>query len=410
MNILLFTHHLSQGGAEKTVRTLSEYLNDHYPDVSCYICVVYDAPELKNYPRNVIVMEHRSRREDSKCKKAVNVLAQIREMKEIKRRYQIDVCVSFLAGADIINVLSGTGEKQIVSVRNIQSHFAHNIFQKIYRQTAYKKCDYIVACSETVRHDCISNFHVPENKIGTILNAASPLKLTGETISSFADFRKTHHVILNVGRLEPEKGQMYLIRAFAEFIKNFPVQQDGKRPGLVFLGEGGLFEILQNALNKLHISQDVLFCGNQPNPSDYMQQADMFVLSSNVEGMPNVLLEALQNGLPCIATECGAREILAPKTDPIKDRTDGIDCAEYGILVPVCGSETSRNDIEDMDIMSELRPEEKILSRAIKQLYSDEELKMQYRMRSEKAVSRLTMENISSQWMQVIRKTMQEIR
>ena len=403
MNILFFTHHLNQGGAEKTVRTLSEYFNTHALGVKSFLCVVYDDPDLKPYPKNVIVMQHKSDPQDSRFSKGWNVLAQIREMKRIKKRHAIDVCISFLPGADIINVLSGVGEKEIVSVRNIESLFVHSIFKKWYVNVAYRKCDYIVACSETVRRDCIDYFKVPEQKITTIYNAATQMQLTGHTVTEFQDFVKNHFVFINVGRLAPEKGQLHLLRAFAYFCKEAEFARENRRPGLVLVGDGELFEPLRQMSVDLGISDQVLFCGRQANPADYMRASDVFVLSSNMEGMPNVLVEALQSGLPCIATECGAREILAPETDPISDRTEAVDLAEYGILVPVCGAES--NDALNWRTDIPLSGREKTLSEAIKMLYTDKKLIEKYRNKATHATKDMSIETISNLWLNAIRKT-----
>ena len=140
-NVMLFTHHLNSGGAEKVVRTIAEYINSVDCGWTAWICVVYDDLELHKTLRNVIVMNHHSDREDSQFHKGINVLYQIAEMRRIKRKHHIDVCISFLPGADIINVFSGTGERQIVSVRSIESRFTHSIWKKIYVKCSYKKCD-----------------------------------------------------------------------------------------------------------------------------------------------------------------------------------------------------------------------------------------------------------------------------
>lgn len=466
LNILFFTHHLNHGGAEKTVRTLSTYFNTHDMGFASYICVVYDDPDMPEYPQNVIVMRHRSKPGDSKLKKACNVLSQIREMKEIKRNYQIDVCISFLPGADIINVLSGVGEKQIVSVRNTESMFVKNVWKKWYVQTAYRKCDYIVATSSVVLEDCISYFGAPKEKICAICNVASPLSRTGEATDAYQAFCETHMTYINVGRLAPEKGQVHLLRAFADFVnrhenefmnasktdKVSAHEFNQKTPGLVLVGDGELRTILMNLAERLGISKHVLFCGNQPNPADYLEKADVFVLSSDVEGAANVLIEALQCGMACISTDCGAaRDILNPdigsaesaekdiqaskidlRGEPTGDvpspgtnvsvnasvnasvntsantsvrETRGMELATYGILVPTCG--TVQENIEEIVARRELSAEEQLLSDAMEHMYLDDALREHYRSTSKKAVEPLSLEAICKQWRDVIMHTMQ---
>lgn len=418
LNILFFTHHLNHGGAEKTVRTLSTYFNTHDMGFASYICVVYDDPDMPEYPQNVIVMRHRSKPGDSKLKKACNVLSQIREMKEIKRNYQIDVCISFLPGADIINVLSGVGEKQIVSVRNTESMFVKNVWKKWYVQTAYRKCDYIVAMSGTVMKDCISFFGVPKNKICTIGLAAVPLLSTGEVTNEFQAFCEKHLTYINVGRLAAEKGQIHLLRAFAAFLNKYVGVENAKEinrnaPGLVFLGDGELRDDLKTLAENLEVSEHIFFCGRQKNPADYMKQSDVFVLSSDVEGGPNVLVEALQCGMACISTDCGAaRDILNPDIDSAESAEKDIqaskidlrvELAAYGILVPTCG--TVQENIEEIATRRELSAEEQLLSDAMERMYLDDALREHYRCTAKKAVEPLSLEAICTQWRDVIMHT-----
>ncbi len=387
-NILLFTHSLSGGGAEKTVRRLAKYINVHDLGIKAYVCVVYDDPKYHEEVDELIILKHKSAPDDGYITKAINVLKQMKEMKTIKKRYKIDTCISFLPGADIINVFSGVGEKQIVSVRNKESLFTHNIFKKIYVKIAYSRCDKIVAVTEAVRQDCIHFFGAPEDKVITIHNAVSELNQAPEIKQSVLEFIEGHKVIVNVGRLTQQKGQEYLIRAFAKVVKKH------KNYRLLILGEGELRDHLNKLTFKLGIHDMVMLAGNVVNPAAYLKRSDLFVLSSNVEGMPNVLLEAMQCSLPCISTECGAREILAPDTDT-EYKTSDIEIAKYGILVPVCGEQAS-------DIETGLVGKEQILASAIEKLIDDTDLQLLFKERADECLARFEMSTLVDKWVQVI--------
>lgn len=327
-NILLFTHHLSGGGAEKAVRTLSEYINSEVDGYTSWICVVYDDKVLHGIPKNVIVLRHRSSEDDNPVQKGMNVLAQIQELRRIKKRFSIDVCVSFLPGADFINVNSGTGELQIVSVRNIESRWLNRVGKKAYVKYSYRRCDRIVAVSELARLDVIRNFGISSEKVITIHNTVMPVARHECADDAFLKFTAGRCVIINVARLAPEKGQENLLKAF-KMIKD---SEPAKDLCLVIIGEGAERESLENIIDKLGLGSSVMLTGYKSNPADYMYRSDIFVLSSLTEGMPNSLLEAMACGLPVISTDCGAREILDPDA-PADKSSDGSEVCKYGILV-----------------------------------------------------------------------------
>ena len=112
-------------------------------------------------------------------------------------------------------------------------------------------------------------------------------------------------VILGVGRLEPQKDFVTLIRAFAQV-------RAQRRCRLVILGEGKLREALRQLTVELGVAADVELPGFVANPYAFMRRAALFALSSAWEGSPNSLTEALALGVPLVATDCpnGPNEVL----------------------------------------------------------------------------------------------------
>ena len=127
--------------------------------------------------------------------------------------------------------------------------------------------------------------------------------------------------ILSVGRMSPEKNHALLLEAFAMLRRQRPVK-------LMLLGDGPVREALQRRAAELGVAGDVIFPGFVLDPQPYYATANLFALSSDLEGYPLVLVEALRTGLPVVSTDCrsGPREILA----------DG----KYGRLVS-CGDATA---------------------------------------------------------------------
>ncbi len=387
--VLFFTHSLVGGGAEKTIITLSEYINKNYCDVEAHIGVVYDDARVRKTLQNVHVLTNKTKPEMKQIAKVPIILKQVMELRKLKKELRIDTCISFLPGADFLNVLSAVGEKRIISVRNKESFFATSFLKKRYIKFCYDRCDKIVAISQRVKKDIITSFGVKEEKVIVIYNPAPVINYTNGTSEEFNAFCNDNKIILNAGRLTEQKGQAYLIRAFAE------VYAKRKDVRLVILGTGELETEVKKLVYELNLNEVVLFPGFVYNPYDYIKKADIFVFSSIVEGLGNILIECMACGIPIISTDCdcGPREILAPNTDIDKVTTD-IEFAQNGILVPVCyGDTNSKTKITDEEIM---------MSKAILALLDREELQQSYKESSIKRLEDFEISRIVSQWISLV--------
>jgi glycosyltransferase involved in cell wall biosynthesis len=127
---------------------------------------------------------------------------------------------------------------------------------------------------------------------------------------------QTSPVILGIGRLHPQKDFITLLKAFS-------ILREKQELRLVILGEGAERERLVELAKSLGVGADVSFPGFVANPFSFLNKASVFVLSSQYEGMPNVLLQAMACGTPIVSTDCksGPREVLGDN--------------KFGTLVPV---------------------------------------------------------------------------
>ena len=113
--------------------------------------------------------------------------------------------------------------------------------------------------------------------------------------------------IVNVGRLHPQKNQQLLINSFAKIANQFPEYI------LEIYGDGELKESLQEQIDQLGLHDRIYLKGITQNILEKVYTASLFVLTSDYEGMPNALMEAMAVGVPCISTDCrpgGARELI----------------------------------------------------------------------------------------------------
>lgn len=104
--------------------------------------------------------------------------------------------------------------------------------------------------------------------------------------------------IVSVGRLEPQKNFSLLIKAFSKVSEILPNLK------LKIYGEGTLRKELSALIQKLDLTQSVFLMGQTDDVANALSTADVFVLSSDYEGMPNALMEAMAMGIPCVSTNC----------------------------------------------------------------------------------------------------------
>lgn len=103
--------------------------------------------------------------------------------------------------------------------------------------------------------------------------------------------------IVSVGRLNPQKNQKLMISAFAHIA-------DKVEDNLLIYGAGELRDELQQQIDELNMHERIKLMGLSSNVAEDIKAAKLFVMSSDYEGLPNALLEAMALGLPCVSTNC----------------------------------------------------------------------------------------------------------
>ena len=281
------------------------------------------------------------------------------------KKNNIDVSLSLLTQCNYISALTkllGTKTKIILSEHTYQSlwrsnEWLYSKFKKIILFLLYNRADKIVTVSNKIREDLSSNFRINKKKIVTIFNPYQIEKIN--TLSKErVDILEFENIftIITVGTLYHVKNHELLIRSFAK-LKEKNIQ-------LVIVGDGELRKELEALREELNLSNKVHFIGFTDNPFKYVGKSDLFVLTSNNEGLPNVLIEAEASCCPIISTDCisGPREILAPSTSINFQLRDSIEYCEYGILVPI--------------------KNEKLLTEAMERVINDRNLLLKYKKKS----------------------------
>lgn len=321
-----------------------------------------------------------------------------RYLRIIKRKNHYDACISFLDSANISNILSGNRYcKTIVSMRLNMTSKKSGL---LYRVSAfplikflYSRADKIVAVSKEIELDVKKRFHIPAGKLTTIINGYDVvgIRCCMQKRPEGARIPKGKKMVVTVGRLDSQKGQWHLIRAFAKVVKQEPDVV------LYIIGTGEYEHYLRKLIHMHNMEKHILLIGFQSNPFWYNAQAEVFVLPSMYEGFPNALVEAMCCGIPCIATDfhSGAREILAPDMDIMGGRINDITEAQYGVLTPMCSGNMYQG-IEPLEL------EEIKLAEAIVMLLHDKKKNQYYREQSIVRSDMMGIQAIVPQWLQVI--------
>ena len=118
-------------------------------------------------------------------------------------------------------------------------------------------------------------------------------------------FKKKYLNIISVGRLTGQKDHLTLLRSIKLLKPNFKIK-------VIIIGKGSTKEILKKYINDNNLQNKIKLSGYTNNPFPYIQKADIVVLTSKFEGLPNILLEAQYLKKYIISTDCptGPKEIL----------------------------------------------------------------------------------------------------
>lgn len=391
MKIMVIVKSQNGGGAERVAADLASSLSKKFET----ILVVLNA-ENAIYETTAKVIDLKMPKEKGKTR-VVWHLKVIGKVKKLKKEYGITHAVSFMAEADLANVLSGRRDKVIVSVRNKRSSGDQNKLIYAKNKWVFQHADKIAALSRMVGYDLERSFGVNREKITTIYNPCHKEMIkkkikAGQLTKQEAEFFRKNKgkVIITAGRLERQKGQWHLIRAFGEVVRCIP---DAK---LLILGKGEKEDYLRSLIRGLKLEDHVYLLGHKANPYIYLSNSDVFAFSSIYEGLGNILIECMACELPVVSADCdfGPKELLDPGSDlhtNIKKRVNG----KYGILVPPM-------DGNEYDAYEPLTASEKLLAEALVDMLRDEKLRMAYKEKIACRGEAFPPEVITQQWIDLL--------
>jgi len=355
-HIAFVIYSLESGGAERVVSTLANYFIKVYKvtiitiinkpsfyELDSKINIEYCVNDIANR-KNVISAFN-------------NNIKLIRKIKEHLKKHHVDLTLSFMTTSNVLSVIASKALKIpcIISERSNPYIYTHNSFWNKLIKYTYPKANRLVVQSKLIKDYYIQ--FVDKTKVSILPNPISETLTSRKVIP-----KESKKIILNVGRLDSNKAQDLLIKAFANI--------ERKNWNLTFVGDGHLRNAYQDLTEELNINQSVTFAGNVNDIENYYNKASIFAFTSKSEGFPNALVEAMYFELACVSTDC--------PTGP----SEVIEDSNNGFLIPV--------------------DDQKALEYKLEQLMTNENLRKSYGKEAYKTAQACEITNVAAQWNKLI--------
>lgn len=319
----IITRAMTTGGAERVITQLANYFVEH--DIACRIITTDDCEIMYVLNEKVEVVPIGKKSNN----KIIDRLMRYKIVRKTVVLNRPDVVLTMPEDTGIYALLAlvGTGVPVYVSERNNPWVMPDVKITRFLRKIAYFFAKGIIFQTEMAK----SFFPKYIQKKGVVLqNPVDAERIPDPYIGE----RKKRFVA--VGRLEQQKNFPLLIKTFARFCENIEGYE------LIIYGEGKDREKLEKLIIDLHLTDLVHLPGRNYNVLNSINDSAAFIMSSDYEGMPNALIEAMCMGMPVISTDCpsgGPRELIIN--------------GENGFLVPVNNPQMlfeAMNKIIDGDI------------------------------------------------------------
>lgn len=293
MRIAFFTTGMTRGGAERVIATLSNHLVKSGHEAS----IIMLKGEVSGYP-----LDGRVDLRSAKLGPGVqNAFAAMRFFRHSVLDIAPDVVVAFTQRSNLMACVAkrflGLSLPLVISERS--NPFQRGRKQQLASNVLFTSADEIVCQSGVVSQYYKS--HVTGVPVEVIPNPLDE--------SCIADRPATEReaFLLSVGRLCKQKRHDLAIRALAHLNADYPSLR------LKICGEGPDLEKLRQLAGALGVAENVEFCGNVPNVMRSNAGATAYLMTSDYEGFPNALIEAVSSGIPTVSTDFSpglARELV----------------------------------------------------------------------------------------------------
>jgi glycosyltransferase involved in cell wall biosynthesis len=354
---MLIVPMLDQGGLERVCAKTGQLLKLEY---EVHI-VVFNTKDMIYDVSGVDLIDLNLPAVNGKLGKITNVFKRVIAVKKLKKKLKIQLSYSFGPTANIVNVLSKVNDFTWIGIRGYGA-----LSSKSTMSLTCKKADRVISCTKVMEAEINEEF---SPKRSAVLYNPCDIDNISKLMKDKADIDISGNIVVSMGREHDVKGFWHLIKAVYLAKKQIP---DIK---LMIVGAGEYTEYKELA-TRLGIKDDVIFTGVKSNPYPYLAMSSVYALTSDSEGFPNALIEAMAVGLPCISVNCltGPAEILNDDYQKCNNRNK-IYYADYGILTPVFKREKNLDE-------KSFDKEEELFADEIVKLFKNKELLNSYKEKS----------------------------
>ncbi|MCX6083312.1 MAG: glycosyltransferase [Chloroflexi bacterium] len=337
IKFLLIIHKLSYGGAEKNMAFLANNLLIAGHDVNL---ITYENDQIMQ--KVLFGIHHFKIHHVISSAYGIRRLLQISSMRKAIKTIKPDIIISFLTYPNMISIIASLGLQIPVIISERGDPYSTKGWFYSFKDLIYRLADGYVFQSEEAMKFYNSKI---QNKATVIPNPVT-IKILTRDVKTPRD-----NIIVNVARLElKQKRQDLLIKAFSMIASKYPTTK------LIMFGDGEDEQTINKIILQYRLENQVILAGVSMNIFESIKNARLFVLSSDYEGIPNALIEALSFGLPCISTDYspgGAKNLINNNKNGILVKIDSAEelsaAMEYILCNPMIAECMGQNALKIID-------------------------------------------------------------
>ncbi len=290
IRILLAISDLRGGGAEREFEILARTLSRERFDAElCFWRPIFRYPAPPDLPLHML-----------RKTRPWHVFRTVRDLRRLIDARRPQVIFSQLHYVNLVmgQALAGTRERPGWACRQVndprremRGPFA------LWARRSLRRADRVLGCCDGVSRAMIEHLALAPERVATLRNAVDVARVDALSREALPiEKRPGVFTVVHAGRLSPQKNQALLLQALAGL---------AERPAeLWLLGEGPEEPRLRRLAAQLALQDRVRWLGFRENPYPFFRAADCFALSSDHEGLPNAVIEAMVCGTPVVSTAC----------------------------------------------------------------------------------------------------------